>query len=304
MQTHRALLALFALATVSTAHHGTPGSHLNRARNVIYCSSSDIAHHRVSGCECRPKIETNTCEKQCNTISCTPQLTNVKHVNDCSAGCGLDSDGDCKGCGLWFHSVCGCIKDPKNPKKCLADVPISQGSPNTWIRLINDDPKEHDLITSTSMIPGILDMTGAPSPYFERGWVYGQKQWKAGTEALAMNPWVVRTMEQVHIHICNLNTTLRSVLSQQNPKAGQTTLAPLDTTVHNYQSLWCMASKKDQVVDNLVQLLADRISVEGKKKGGVCPELFGAGMMMDDQKRTWACATTERHGPLGLFCAK
>jgi hypothetical protein len=303
MQIHHTVLAFLALTTASNARHGSRSSQLNKPRNVIYCSASDIAHHRVSGCDCRPKIEQNTCEKQCNTTSCTPQLTNVKHANDCSAGCRLDSDGDCKGCGLWFHSVCGCVKDPSDPKKCLADVPISQGSPNTWIRLVNEDPKEHDLITSTSMIPGILDMTGAPSPYFERGWVYGQKQWKAGNQSLAMNPWVVRTMEQVHIHICELNTDLRDVFNQQTLKTDKR-LVPLDTKVQKYRSLFCIGVKKDEVIDNFVALLAEKIRYEGTKKGSVCPELFGAGMMMDDQRRTWACATTERHGPLGLFCKK
>jgi len=303
MQLHHALLGILALATGSLAADDEDGccSHMNRFRNVIYCSPDDIVNHRVSGCDCRPKQKQKTCAKWCQ--ACSPLQTTIKYVNDCSAGCRLPSDGECEctGCGLWFHSVCDCVKDPTNPKTCHTDKAISPGSANTWVHLVND-PTEHDLISSTSIIPGILDMTAKPSPYFERAWVYAQERWDPSSQALAMNPWLVRTMEQVHIHLCPLKPNLRDALTKEVFKSDKH-LVKLDNTKFN--SLWCIGAKKGKVIENFVALLSEMIAQEkAKGKAGICPEMIGAGMMMDNDQRTWACATTERHGPLGFFCKK
>lgn len=286
MRLDYAVLGVLALATGASA---------------AFCTPSDIVNHNVKGCDCGPRLKTDKCLNLC--YACSPQFpieVNKKHVKDCEAGCRLASDVDCMGCGLWFRTVCGCVKDPTNPKVCSADKAISPGSDKTWIHLVNKPP-EHDLISSTSIIPGILDMTstvqGTPArKYMERGWTYAQERWDPSKQALAMNPWLVRTMEQVHIHLCDFNTDLRDALKKETFQS-EHQLVKLAN--QKWDSLWCVGLKKGLVRENVVDLLADMIK---KQKGNICPQVVGAGMMMDDDQRLWACATTDRHGPLGFFC--
>lgn len=298
MQLNQALLGLLGLTMAPLALAAVAGEPSEIQARDTMCTTADISGQNVSKCKCWPRTKGNTCKKTCTGLCYQVDRT----TKDCDVGCKDIQNGPCKGCGIWYHTLCDCLQDVANPNKCVPSFAPSPGGKHPWVHLKTADPKkprEHDLITTTEIIPGILDMTNAPSQFYEDAWIFAQNQWDGGSQALAMNPWRVRTEEQVHIHMCKLNPNIRATLTAETAKS-EKHLVKLEKE----STLWCYAARKNDKITNFVSVLSEFIEQESKKKGGVCRELVGAGMMQDDNGRTWACATTTWHGPLPYFCEK
>lgn len=258
------------------------------------CSQKDIESRSILNCDCRGK--STKCKVSCPTDkqTCTTTYTPDKFVNKCDDGC-VQSEADCKGCGLYYHSLCDCLKDPKNPKICTTNKPPSSGP--IWAHL-KTGGNEHDLYTTTEVIPGILEMAAPPYDFHNEGWLFAQDEWTKD-EALAMNPWIVRTEEQVHIHLCEAQGLTKAVLTKEDIASEKHLVKLKAPGSPQFQSLYCMGRKNtNDKIDNFMEAL-NEFRNEHKD---VCPQEIGAGMMRDNNGRPWACATTSYHGPLPYFC--
>jgi len=182
-------------------------------------------------------------------------------------------------------------------KKCIQDG-------DWW--LLND----HKLITTTQTIPGILQL-GSDNT----GWQLGQTQLaspgiplvsstatrKTGT--LSVNSVLRRTEEQIHIHVCDASSQLRTYLTTIALPGHFKVLAPLPTSfLPNFPTgtIWCQASqtKGDQRVD------VAGITAEYLKNANGCEKSrVGAGLITDGNDYSWACITTAQDfSAEDLFC--
>ncbi|KAM5356661.1 hypothetical protein ACJ41O_003307 [Fusarium nematophilum] len=252
---------------------------------VFECNADEISTMNVRSCRC--KLFTDNCPAK-DFDACGHTAT--KTVNKCCKGCG-DDNSDCKGCGLWFTSLCRCLK--RGNGGCPSSGNIAKDGQPVWVHLQEDD--DDDLIIPTKIIPGILEMAEQKNwELGNDGWQYAQQVYDPKTEALALNSWRARTHEQIHIHVCDVNMTTRAILDkEEHPKGGRLTQLKGDP------EMWCIVREQKGTVNTFASTISEFLKT---KHQGVCDKLVGAGIMRDTLENTWACATTSSSGPLGKFC--
>lgn len=248
------------------------------------CGEKNISQVSVASCNCASNFPDS---------HCSPCTTNCGTPNDklrvCSKGC-TDENMSCSACDIYFDNLCGCLQD----KKCYH-------TPNTdpWTLL-------HDgfLITTPHLIQGILEV-GTDN----RGWQLGQDTllnnvnppaFSRASGTLAMNSVLARTKEQVHIHVCNRQTSaLRAKLDNLSPSA-YTTLKPMPFSITGFPQgkIHCQASKKKG--DNQFPM-ADLVHGYLATLTSCDPDHLGAGLITDRYDNTWGCVT-EGGSAEDLFC--
>lgn len=155
------------------------------------------------------------------------------------------------------------------------------------------DPSSGDpLFTTTELLPGIQEMIKQPAPH-NAGWVFAQKHYQPLKQALALNPYRVRDMEQIHIHLCVRNNNTAAQLTKITATKGDK-LVP----VVGYPDLRCLVVPDGGLATSFASSIAEFYATAD------CKDLIGAGIIRDDANRTWACATTDSAGPMGTFCHK
>ncbi|KAL6878570.1 hypothetical protein J3F83DRAFT_723051 [Trichoderma novae-zelandiae] len=248
-----------------------------------YCDSNQITTMDVKKCRCRPHY--NGCFTKVDT--CKLDIPN-RHTNSKLPGCS-DNDKLCQGCGLWFHTLCDCIKGPSG---CEHEGTVTPGGKAVWFLT----PKDEKLVTTTDVLPGILEMAKDPAKY-EEAWTFAQKHYDPGSEVLALNSVRSRTHEQFHIHVCK-----RPDVSK-DPKV----LKILETAPHNTgptlkrvgnNDIWCRTvASGNGPVRNFVAAIQAFL-----KTKTLCEGLVGAAIIRDSHQNLWACVTGDQHGPLAQFC--
>ncbi|KAK7184366.1 hypothetical protein PSPO01_09400 [Paraphaeosphaeria sporulosa] len=251
------------------------------------CGAADISSSSVKNCDCLTATPGTDCTTSFEDRSC--KVTFPPILNQCNTGC-IQRNLECSACYIYSVRLCGCVK---------GTIPGCLNNGDWWLL------RGNDLITTTKHIPGILQL-GSDND----GWQMGQTQLAKGvkvaaglatreTGALAVNSVLVRSEEQIHIHVCYLKTSkFRDYLSSQVPSKF-TQLSPLQTHFTDYPTVQCIASQKkgDSSMD------VARITA-GYLIGKTCDKYsVGAGLIIDKNDISWVCMTTTGKGSAeGLFC--
>lgn len=264
------------------------------------CKSNEIQHKDVLKCNCQDHSDKCPALTNCNPI-CNLSIDNRK-TKSCVPGC-TDADAPCKGCGLWFSTLCNHIKDCLKGKACDASGKVQQNGPMVWMYLPGGN---EPLITTTDRLAGIEEMADHPTIYKDAfNFAQDPKHFEPDSRALVLNSVRARTMEQFHIHKCFRPTTA-------SPRA----LARLDKAPPNLTKklveilpkgpkeprLWCMSVAKGQgAVTGFVEAIEELFHRGGKDP--VCKGRAGAAVIQDNNQRRWGCVTDNQQGPLPYFCA-
>lgn len=246
-----------------------------------YCTTRDLIHMDVTSCTCHPQNTgcSSTCQ-ECNTPV-------TKHIHSCTGGC-QDSEAACTACGIWFHSLCDCLQ---HPASCTTSGKIERYGNPVWA-LLETAPHDDNLITTTEFLPGILQM----GPTHDEAWIFSQANYKPASQALAINPVKVRTMEQIHVHVCNRNTTTGKMLAKETMKSSSNLVQ-----LAGNKEMYCRWVNHGATVKGLS---ADIANFLANLPPGVCRDMVGAAIIQDNNGRVWACATTNHYGPLAIVCHK
>jgi hypothetical protein len=255
-------------------------------KRVTFCDSQNISTMHINECECRDWG--NGCSTSCVADSCGIP-SDDKKVKSCSGGC-TDDEAECAGCGLWFSSVCRCVKEGK----CWPSGPIQPGGAPVWFVTKPTTAGEDVLITTNELLPGIVEMSRRDSAQHDMGWRHAQEHYNSSSQALAINSYRVRTEEQVHIHICNKrNTTTIGLLNRsQLPSVGHLVQIAEDANLH------CLWRDSGGSLTSFASSLGDFFNAHPQD----CWARIGAGIIRDDNNRIWGCATNNTKGPLEYFC--
>jgi len=247
------------------------------------CNNKDISSKDVSGCDCQSGP--TGCSQSCTYCPSDP-IYETKQIKDCKSGC-TDSETNCTGCGLYFRTVCNCVKHgcPNS-----AGGAITPGPAPVWVYESTNDP----LITTTEFLPGILQMRAS----HERGWTYAQEWYKPAYQALFLNSPRSRKMEHIHIHVCkNRNLDTVNHLSDEDIKSSSRLVQTLKDP-----ELYCLGVNHSVTISNFAGALSNFLASPPSQTPPICKDLVGAGILQDHHDRTWACATTHRKGPEEKFC--
>jgi hypothetical protein len=161
------------------------------------------------------------------------------------------------------------------------------------------------LITTTQLIPGILQLDTAPD--IDGGFRLGQDtlstQGIRSTGTLAMNSVSTRSEEQIHIHVCDYpGSPLRDIidgLDVNKYKSSQ----PVDLSALHKSN----AAMNCRVAPNPgVDVNTGRDVVEWLKQyqgSNNCAQYnVGAGFITDSNDNSWACVVTGARAAENLFC--
>ncbi|KAM6482040.1 hypothetical protein HDV62DRAFT_361900 [Trichoderma sp. SZMC 28011] len=269
------------------------------------CSIKDIRQMDVSKCACQPQhkdtCHKNGCKACFGVVDIQYRYTKSPH---CAVGC-TDDDKECTGCGLWFSTLCTCLRydDCKKTVTSYSNPPANQAV----FVLTNNGER---LVTTTDLLPGILEMANNPSRY-EVGWKFAQGNYDRKTQALALNSVRSRTHEQVHIHVCE-----KPDVTSKEPRILEI-LDNIPKKDHNYSKHFKQVANHDDlycrtieagypggdvfydVLEGIKEVLDNKaLNVDGK----ICHDFAGAGIIRDSHYNMWACVTGNSKGPLDLFC--
>ncbi|KZF20400.1 hypothetical protein L228DRAFT_240923 [Xylona heveae TC161] len=278
------ILALFTLLTLLTF---IPTSH------SASCTQDQISRMDVmTGCDCVGSSSSagcGPCPVSCGGIL---QIIPDGQLAACGHGC-VESNSICSACNLFFGGLCTCIHRLENGlvTNCIASDPPSpnKGSP-IWMLL-----NSHLLVTTTQLIPGILELDQAPDP--DGGWRLAQENYDRAAGALAMNSVASRTEEQIHIHLCvPQKQTIRDILSGLD-RADYTKLKYVPGLPNGWDMV-CRVSPTQGSPINVASTIETFLSTAG----GCNPYFAGAGVMTDSNDYTWACITTTATATEKVFC--
>ncbi|EHK26486.1 uncharacterized protein TRIVIDRAFT_63787 [Trichoderma virens Gv29-8] len=256
------------------------------------CLIKDIRQMDVSGCTCEP--HSSKCDKT-GCMTCKANIEN-RHTKHCAVGC-TDDDKECQGCGLWFSTLCNCLKY----QDCKHTGTITPHGDSIFVLTNNGE----QLITTTDLLPGILEARNATR--YEPGWRFAQEHYNRANQALALNSVRSRTHEQFHIHVCNRpNSTDPRILDiLDNIPKSQHIYGKDLKKVGNHDDLYCRTIEKGQtpiVYDFVTAIDAILDDKTLNEVGKICHGFAGAGIIQDSHGNVWACVTGNREGPLFRFC--
>lgn len=265
---------------------GNDGAGSNPAPPDNWCTAKDITSMDVAGCKCQPQL--SKCKPiQCDKYACG--LDSPKKVKSCLGGC-VDAEAECEACGIWFHTLCDCIK---GTGKCTPNGQFKPGGPPVWTLLEPPDPQDDKLVTTTELLPGIVEMSRQNPGMHDEGWYFAQQNYNFKDEALALNSYRARDHQQVHIHVCDKNAATYKLLSN-SPAKSSGHLVKVDGA----NDLFCITSTTGSTLNSF----ATSLGVFFNENPNSCWGKIGAGIMKDNRGWTWGCATTNTAGPLGVFC--
>lgn len=273
---------------------------------AVQCTSNQISSLNVAGCDCQQHGVPLKCPlyaPQCDSLVAP---STVVRINPNNGGLNLWGDGcidgnfACNGCYLWFGSLCRCLKPAGT---CTLTTPAVAGNP-IWALL-----EDHMLITTTQKLPGILELHLAPEP--NRGWQLGQDTlrnppqgatYTRATGALAMNSVATRTEEQIHIHVCeNQSSIVRRELSMLT-RSSYTTLTNVPIAGIPANSLKCQVAPFSGMNVNVATAIFDELNGIPNYAASCDKFLVGAGLITDIHDYTWVCVTTSTRAAEELFC--
>ncbi|KAL7922736.1 hypothetical protein ACQKWADRAFT_320674 [Trichoderma austrokoningii] len=268
------------------------------------CKSNAIQNKDVSGCICQGHLNLCSVSKPfCQTCGLDIEKRNTNsHSPVCAPGC-TDNDAPCSGCGIWFSTLCNRIKDCLKGKACDASGKVEPNGKMVWMYLPGGD---EPLITTTDLLPGILEMADHPTIYKDAfNFAQEPKHFDVERKALVLNSVRSRTMEQFHIHVCNRPTAgfpralARLDTATLNPSK---TLVEIPPKNKDDPRLWCMGVAQGKgPVTGFVEAIEELLHRGGKNP--ICRGRAGAAVIQDNKKRRWGCVTDNREGPLPYFCS-
>ncbi|CAG7916576.1 unnamed protein product [Penicillium olsonii] len=280
------------------------------------CTSVDISNMDVSSCICPSNFPSPPSSLICQgnsidcPITCNPSppspVVPRAQLSQCYSGC-VEPNSECNGCYIWFSSLCRCLQAFQSGSQtdCIASPVIGQGAPQphqspSWVVLGSGN-----LITTTQLIPGILQLQTAAD--IDGGFRLGQDtinaQQARDSLALAMNSVSTRSEEQIHIHLCDsTNSGIRGILDQLDRNKYRTSQSvPLAALHKSNSAMNCRVSPNSGVDINM-----GRDVVEWLKQyqgSNDCAQYdVGAGVITDSSDYTWACVTTGHRAAENLFC--
>lgn len=282
------------------------------------CTSDDIAKMNVRGCTCPstfPQPPSNlvcvTPSGQC-PINCNPPpppspVIPRAELSQCYSGC-VDANFECNGCYIWFSSLCRCIQDFQagTQTTCIASPSIGVGPPQpnqspSWVVLGGGD-----LITTTDLIPGILQLSSAAD--VDGGFRLGQDTLNnrgiRGTGTLAINSVSTRSEEQIHIHVCDHpGSAVRGILDELRRDDYKTTSSvDLSALPEPSAAMSCRASPNRGEDINMGRDIVDWLTQYAGTT--TCAQYdVGAGVIVDSNDHSWACITTGHRASERLFCS-
>ncbi|KAJ5826781.1 hypothetical protein N7447_003544 [Penicillium robsamsonii] len=282
------------------------------------CTSDDIAKMDVSGCTCPSTFSPSPKDLVCVTpsgqcpINCNPPppaspVIPRAELSRCYSGC-VNANSECNGCYIWFSSLCRCIRDFQSGTQttCIASPSIGVGPPQpnhspSWVVLGGGD-----LITTTDLIPGILQLSSAAD--MDGGFRLGQDTLRnrgiRDTGTLAINSVSTRSEEQAHIHVCDHpGSTVRSILDTlQRDNFKTTSSVDLSALPRPSAAMSCRASPNKDEDINMGRDIFEWL----KQYFGTmtCVQYdVGAGVITDSNGHSWACITTGHRAAESMFCS-
>ncbi|KGO45169.1 hypothetical protein PEX1_000080 [Penicillium expansum] len=281
------------------------------------CTSADITKMDVSGCTCPSTFPSSPTDLVCVTpsgqcpITCNPPpppspVIPRSELSQCYSGC-VDANSECNGCYIWFSSLCRCIRafQAGTPTTCIASPSIGAGPPQpnqspSWVVLGGGD-----LITTTDLIPGILQLNSAAD--VDGGFRLGQDTLNnrgiRDTGTLAINSVSTRSEEQIHIHVCNNpGSTVRGILDKLHRDSFNTTSSvDLSALPKPSAAMSCRASHNRGEDINIGRDIVNWLTQYAGTT--TCAQYdVGAGVIVDSNGYAWACITTGHRAAENLFC--
>lgn len=266
---------------------------IQRIAGLPDCTSHQIQQNDLSGCDCYGND--HKCDNKCPAgpfdPKC-PQQESQVFLQDCGAHCATEKNHHCQSCWIWFQAVCSCVKNGG----CLQS---SLKAP-FWAKIT------HGLISTSVLIPNILDLQSSQHALSISGWDFGQqKASDPKTQALVINSAHSITENQIHMHTCNTNAGMQQFLTDLYKGHPTTAFYKTLKDIPNPfagEKMFCRASQTPHQ-----PILGDSISNDINsviKMSGVCPFYVGAAVIRDQNGYTWVCVTadhlsTEYH----RFCA-
>jgi hypothetical protein len=166
-----------------------------------------------------------------------------------------------------------------------------------------------DLMTTTELIPGILELQNANDP--DGGFRFGQdtlrnghpkQTYSRGTGTLSMNSVVTRSEEQVHIHLCDKpSSKIRDILDTKW-RGAYGSLASVDLSSLGTANT-AMSCRVSPTKGADVNVARDIMQYQANIQQGSCDLYFmGAAVITDSNDYSWSCITTGRRAAEQLFC--
>ncbi|CDM31763.1 unnamed protein product [Penicillium roqueforti FM164] len=262
------------------------------------CLSQQILNNDLNNCICAGG--NNECQKQCPVgpvapvmpaPNCGSHLLGHLHLDDCEHHCLTESNDFCKSCWIWNLPLCLCLQNGG----CLQS---SKNAPY-WVKITST------LATTNLAIPDILNLQENHKLLAGYGWDFGQETASdPKTESLVINSAYSITENQIHMHVCNINTKMRdwlATLYQSSPSAYQT-LVEIPPPYPAGEKMFCRASQTaDQTIPG--DSISDDINSVIQQQP-VCKYFVGAAVIRDSKHYTWVCVTADHlSAEYGRFCA-
>ncbi|KAJ5919077.1 hypothetical protein N7466_010020 [Penicillium verhagenii] len=239
------------------------------------CTNGQIQQRDLSTCKCSGGNDqcTTTCSAGPDAPNCPNDVLSQYNLDHCSLHCGAESGHHCKACWIWFDPLCNCLQS--------GGCQQSSNNAPFWVKV------NSEIITTSSPIPDILDLqTNHPSlaPF---GWDFGQQSGVSDTskDALVINSVHSITEDQIHMHVCPVNTGIKNFLGSLTPSQYYDLK---DIQITGY-TIYCRASHSaGQPVSGDV-VAADINTVMGKE----CKYYVGAAVLRDKNDLAWSCVTAD-----------
>lgn len=276
MTVHRAILCLLLLFLFV----------ILKVSSQSICTSKEIVDNNVGKCSCRDFMTPSSaahCNRKC-TVSGSCGLAPVGFsLANCDGDCTYSSNSDCNACGVWLSTLCECLQSP---------VHCTESTPGGWWRLPGQN-----LATPNQPIHNILDLQ-MNSNLAPLAWNFGQNIADLSTTGLAINPARTVTQDQVHMHICPVNSNMQNALAKLSYQS-YSSLNPvhLNGAFSMFANgtpgeMWCqVASSK---TSNIAGSDVDKAISSVLGMPGICNYQVAAAMIKDANGYTWACVTADR----------
>lgn len=256
-----------------------------KVSSLSICTSKRIFDNHVGKCSCRDFTTSTSamhCNKKCMVSgSCGSEPAGFSLAN-CNGDCTSSANSDCDACGIWLHSLCECLQG-------LAHC--TESNPGGWWRL------NQNLATPNQPIPNILDLQMHPN-LARLAWDFGQTVADLSTTGLAINPARTVTQDQVHMHICPVNSNMQGALAKLTYQS-YSSLKPvrLNGAFSMFANgapnkMWCQVAQSK--TSNIAGSDVDKAISSVLGMQGICNYQVAAAMIKDSNGYTWACVTADR----------
>lgn len=223
MTVHRSILCLLFLFLFV----------FSKVSSQSICTSKEIVDNDVRKCSCRDFTTPSSaahCNEKCTVSGSCGLAPRGFSLANCSGDCTYSSNSDCNACGIWLSTLCECLQSP---------VHCTESSPGCW--------GDSRVKPANSQHPEPANEFKSRTPYLEL-WT---EHCRPGycTTGLAIDPARTVTQNQVHTHICPVNSNMQSALaklscqsySSLNPVHLNGAFSMFATGTPN--EMWCQVAK-------------------------------------------------------------